>query len=191
MLAVGPAGVHSAILAGARLPHTPMHVHHLLGAVALATGLGFTFLAGSGNPPADDVGAIGASAPQPTPPNGHFALVVEGDRDQLGVTFARHKPDPWAGAPKGMLSPWTLSIRDAAGVELAVVPLDMSKFDLRAASKGNGLDVQGCVVTDSRVSMLVSVPSIAHAASYVFLRDRIVVSVVDAQTVNQLAGGGR
>ena len=36
--------------------------------------------------------------PEPPAATGHYVLVVEGDCDQLGITHASHKVDPWAGA---------------------------------------------------------------------------------------------
>jgi len=166
-----------------------MHVSHLLGAAALFAGIGLLFTTDDSGPPADAIASAGTVTPPPA--SGHFVLVVEGDRDRLTVTHASHKADPWAGTPKGLTSKWTLSIRDAAGTELTSLPLDMSQFDLTPARKGQGQQVQGCVVRDARVAMLVNVPCLQKAASYVMQREGIVVGSVDAATVNQLAGGGR
>jgi len=160
-----------------------MHLSYLFVAGALLAGVAvFSWR--------DDTGG---SAPPPEQPaaNGHYVLVVEGDRDQLGVTHANHKTDPWAGVPKGFTSDWTLSIRDAAGTELAAVPLDLSKFDLDPLRKGQALRVQGCIVEDPRIAMLVSVPCFVQAASYAFTRGKTAVGTVDGAAVRQLAGGGR
>ena len=163
-----------------------MQLTHLLGASALLAGLGLVLA------PRDDGSAsVPTQPPQPPEANGHFALVVEGDRDQLSVTAASHKQDPWAGVPKGFSSTWALSIRDAAGAELANVPLDLSKFDLDPAHKGKPLRVQGCIVKDSHIAMLANVPSFPNAATYVFLRAETVIGTVEGATVRQLAGGGR
>jgi hypothetical protein len=161
-----------------------MQLSHLLGASVLLAGLGLVFAARGD-------GAVPTPPPQQPAANGHFVLVVDGDRDQLGITAANHKQDPWAGVPKGFTSAWSLSIRDAAGAELANVPLDLSKFDLDPAHKGQPLRVQGCIVKDSHVAMLANVPCFASAASYVFLRDKTVIGTVEGAAVRQLAGGGR
>ena len=163
-----------------------MQLSHLLGAGVVLASLALVF---SGR---DGAGAS-TTTPLPEQPEaaGHFVLVVEGDRDQLAVTHASHKADPWAGVPKGLLSDWTLSIRDAAGAELAVVPLDVSKFDLDPLRKGQPLRVQGCIVQDPHIVMLANVPCFAQAASYTFARGKTAIGTVDGATVRQLAGGGR
>lgn len=158
----------------------------LLGAGAALAGLGLFLSVGEG------AGASAATVPPPPPAAaGHFAFVVEGDRDQLTITHASAKPDPWAGVPKGFTSDWALSIRDQRGAELARVPLDLSKFDLSPQGKGKPRQVEGCIVHDSRVAMLANAPAFADAASYVFLRGETLVGAVDAAAVQKLAGGGR
>ncbi|MFO1076995.1 MAG: hypothetical protein U1E73_04625 [Planctomycetota bacterium] len=153
-----------------------MHSIHFV-AAALAVGLGLFFFHGAGTPV--------------PPAGGHDVLIVTGDRDGLAVTGANHKAEPWAGARRGMLSEWSLSIRDGAGRELAAVPLDMSAFALDAGRKGTGVTVEGCIVRDSRVAMLVNAPTFPTAASYVFLRGDTAVGTTAAATVRTLAGGGR
>ncbi|MGC6486114.1 MAG: hypothetical protein ACON4Z_00575 [Planctomycetota bacterium] len=136
-----------------------------------------------------------AAATVPTPPAaaaGHYVLVVEGDRDGLDVTFARAKRTPWAGAPKGLASSWRLAVLAADGSALADVPLDVRRFATDAASKGAPVTVRGCVVVDSRIGMLVSVPRFAGAARYRFTRsdERGVVTnlgEVPASRVRELA----
>ena len=163
-----------------------MQLTHLLGASVLLAGLGLVLAARD-----DGSASTPVLPPQQPAANGHFVLVVEGDRDRLSVTAASHKQDPWAGVPKGFTSTWTLSIRDAAGAELANVPLDLSKFDLDPARKGQPLKVQGCIVKDPHVAMLTNVPCFANAATYTFLRDKTVIGTVEGAAVRQLAGGGR
>ncbi|HZN41797.1 MAG TPA: hypothetical protein VFD82_23535 [Planctomycetota bacterium] len=102
--------------------------------------------------------------------NGHYVLVVEGDRDQLTITHASAKTDPWAGVPKGFSSTWTLTVQDERGATLATVPLDVSKFAVAAAERGRPLTVEGCVVRDSRIAMLVNVPRFDAAATYTLTR---------------------
>lgn len=163
-----------------------MQVSQLLGAGVAFAALGLYLSADRGS------GTSAAGAPPEAPQAvGHYALVVEGDRDGLHITAAVAKADPWAGVPKGFLSTWSLSIRDAKGDELASVPLDLSKFDLSPQAKGLPRTAQGCIVIDSHVAMLANVPAFADAASYTFLRDRTEVGTVAGVTVRQLAGGGR
>ncbi|MBL8756083.1 MAG: hypothetical protein JNK15_22510 [Planctomycetes bacterium] len=166
-----------------------MHHHHVLGAaVAIAlAGLCMNLRRGD---------ATAAPVP-PAPPRaeGHFVLVVEGDRDALGITHASRKEAPWAGIPKGFASTWTLTVHDAAGEVLAEVPLDVSPFALRADEKGT-LAVVGCMVRDAKVGMLVSVPAFAAAATYRFSRPgdaggRQELGTVAGDAVRALAGGGR
>jgi hypothetical protein len=166
-----------------------MHHHNLLGAAFAIAIAGLCMNLRTG----DATGVV----PPPTPPRaeGHFVLVVEGDRDALTITHASHKQDPWAGIPKGFVSTWTLSIHDAAGELLADVPLDVSPFALRPDEKGT-LTVVGCMVRDAKVGMLVNVPAFATAASYRFTRPgdqggRRELGTVAGDQVRTLAGGGR
>jgi hypothetical protein len=166
-----------------------MQVLHLLGAGILLAGLGVLFVLGgpAGNP---------SESPAAPPADGHCVLVVEGDRDRLAITHAVRKPDPWAGVPQGFASDWMLTIRDAAERVLAEVPIDVSKFETGALQKGQPLRVEGCIVKDARIAMLVNVPWFASAATYEFSRSgdasgRVAVGSVPAATVQRLAGGGR
>lgn len=161
-----------------------MQLSHLLWTGAVLATLGA--LATFGRHP-----AAGRDPTEPPPAVGHDALVVEGDRDGLTITHAVHKPDPWAGTPQGFTSEWSLAIRAADGTDLQIVPLDLGPFDVSAAGKGQPRRVQGCVVTDSRVTMLVNAPSLPGAASYEFRRGKLAIGSVPAITVRQLAGGGR
>lgn len=164
-----------------------MHPTHLVGGGLLIAVLGWFA-----------VRPDGADAPLVPPPppvaNGHYALVVEGDRDQLTIQHAVAKTDPWGGVPKGLDSAWRLRIH--AGDELlADVPLDLTPFDTRPDRKGGAIQVEGCIVQDPRVAMLVSVPRFDAATSYTFVRreaDRDVqLGVVEGGRVRELAGGGR
>ena len=127
--------------------------------------------------------------------NGHYVLVVEGDRDRLTITHASAKTDPWAGVPKGLSSTWTLSVHDARGTTLATVPLDMRRFAIGAAERGRPVQVEGCVVRDSRIAMLVNVPRFDAAATYTLTRtdgDKAhVLGIATAAHVHDLAEGGR
>ncbi len=157
-----------------------MHHPHWLGAIAACAAFG---------------GLLTLGAPSTTSPpvaDGHFVLVVEGNRDALAITAASRKQDPWAGIPKGLTSTWSLAVHDAAGTLLATVPLDVSPF---ATERARGVRVEGCVVRDSRIGMLVNAPAFADAASYTFTRIEdgrtVPLGVVAAHTVLQLAGVGR
>jgi hypothetical protein len=139
------------------------------------------------------------STPAPTTPiaaNGHYTLVVEGNRNALAITTAVRKAEPWAGIPTGFTSKWQLQIHDAAGALLVAVPLDVTPFATEPQAFGRPATVEGCVVRDSRIGMLVNVPAYPTAHRYVFVRDDgqalpTVVSEVAASQVESSAGGGR
>ena len=176
-----------------------MRLHVLVGAAAILVVGGLSLFPRDSSPaapPAAPVAMIAPPAPAaPLPPNGHFVLVVEGDRDALAITHASHKQDPWAGMPTGLRSAWTLTVRDAQGVVLAEVPFDVSPF-ATDVPKQAPVQVTGCVVRSPRIGMLVSVPAFAAAASYAFTRrdgdgQARSLGVVDGEAVRTLAGGGR
>ena len=128
--------------------------------------------------------------------DGHYVLVVEGNRNNLVVTFARKKADQWAGIPKGLSSNWRVSILDDKRQELASIPIDVSSFATDAQSVGQPPRVQGCMVVDSKIGLLLNVPAFATAASYVFSRTDSNGQVTKLGTtsgpvVRELAGGGR
>ena len=129
-----------------------------------------------------------AAARTPASADGHYVLVVEGDRDGLDVTFASRKDAAWAGAPKGFTSSWRLLVVDDAGAELAEVPLDVRPFATGVNSKGKPAVVHGCVVVDSKIGMLVNAPRYAQAASYRFSRTDAagVVTQLGEVTANQV-----
>ena len=99
-------------------------------------------------------------APRLLGDDGHYVLVVEGDRDGLDVTFASKKDAPWAGAPKGFSSAWRLEVLDAAGAALAAVPLDVRPFATHAGAKGKPAVVRGCVVVDMQTAQEFAQPSL-------------------------------
>lgn len=174
-----------------------MHIPHAMGAGAVLLTLGWLAIETT-IPASLEVAPPAAVIAAPLPPTatGHLVLVVEGDRNQLTITGASAKADPWAGVPKGLSSDWELQVLDATGAALATVPLDLSAFATGIFEQGLPLQVQGCVVRDTRIGMLVSVPAHATAASYRFrLRtadgNRITIGTVDGAQVRQLAGGGR
>lgn len=169
-----------------------MHPTHLaaVGVVVAATAASFLAL-GAATPP------LPPSA-SPAQPTGHFVLVVEGHREQLAITAARAKPDPWAGAPKDLASAWRLRIEDAAGATLADVPLDVRPFDVEPGALLRKTRVDGCIVRSPAIGMLVNAPAFPHAARYTFTRPgddgearAHVLGVVDGATVRALAEGGR
>lgn len=169
-----------------------MHHTQLLGGVLLIAAIGW-FATGSG-PNSGDQPPVQPPA-EPPVADGHFALVVQGDRDQLTITHAVPKTDPWAGVPKGLTSSYTLRIRDAGGALLAEIPIDLSHFDLAADRKGGAVKVEGCEVRDPHVTTLVNAPRFAEAASYAFMRrdigGEVALGSVTGEQVQNLAGGGR
>ncbi|MFT4840306.1 MAG: hypothetical protein ACJAYX_000321 [Planctomycetota bacterium] len=139
---------------------------------------------------------IVALPPAPPVANGHFVLVVEGDRNGLAVTFASKKTSPWAGVPKGFDSKWRASILDSKGAELANVPVDVRPFATDAQSVGKGPRVQGCIVIESKIGLLLNVPAFAAAQSYEFSRTdaagvKTALGTMSGNAVRDLAGGGR
>lgn len=178
-----------------------MQTSHKLGAGVLLAAIGW-FAASAALPSSGDAAshALAAGTPpaipaEPPVANGHWTLVVDGDRDRLTITGAVRKNDPWAGVPKGLKSAWTIVIDATDGSRLAEVPLDLVHFDTAPARKGGAVAVQGCVVRDPHVAMLVNVPAFASAASYTFVRrdaEGIAeLGTVTAARVTELAGGGR
>lgn len=170
-----------------------MHLPSLLGAAALLAA-GVWFVSTDARPPAGP----GTPPGPPAPPvaDGHYVLVVDGDRNALTITHARHKQDPWAGVPKGFASDFRLTVRDGSGAVLADVPLDVTPFLTGAADVGTPVRVEGCIVRDPHIAMLVNVPAFAAAARYDFARREpggavAQLGAVNAATVRELAGGGR
>lgn len=188
-----------------------MQLSQLLGAGVLIAALGF-FARGdandanlaidANNPPTMDASTATTVAPPvapaPVPPvaDGHYVLVVEGDRNALNVSFARKKAARWAGVPKGFDSNWRVSILDGAGKQLADVPLDVSPFATDAASVGKGPRVNGCFVVESKIGLLLNVPAFAMAQSYEFSRRgadgvKVALGTMTGAAIRDLAGGGR
>ena len=136
-----------------------------------------------------------ATPPPPPIANGHYVLVVEGDREALTITHAVKKDAPWAGIRKGLESKWTLSIRDGRGEVLAEVPLDVSAFAIEPEARGT-TRVEGCVVKSGSLGLLVNVPAFASAASYTLTRPgdgggRMGLGTTTGRAVRELAGEGR
>jgi hypothetical protein len=177
-----------------------MHLSHAMGAGTALAMLGWFTLSGQASTTSDAAvtppATPAAAAPLPATAVGHYLLVVEGDRDSLTITAASHKADPWAGVPKGFTSEWQLDIHDGSGAMLAEIPLDVSAFATGALDKGRPLQVQGCVIRDARIGMLVSVPAFPTAATWTFVRRAtdgapLVLGTVAGNRVRELAGGGR
>lgn len=164
-----------------------MHLLPALGAGVCAVALAFALQQAGPEP---DLATASTTAPAPVA-DGHDVLVVEGDRNALAITFAAHKADPCGAPPKDLRSDWKLVIRDAQGATLTEVPLDVAKFATGAADVGSPRRVEGCIVTDARIAILVNAPTFASAASYEFLRGDVSIGRATANRVRQLAGGGR
>jgi hypothetical protein len=186
-----------------------MQLLHLLGSAALIAAVSFSVRsnADSTNNPATNPAkpATSSAAERITPTvtnteqpvaNGHFVLVVEGDRNGLAVSFARKKAARWAGVPKGFDSNWRVSIQDNNGAELADVPLDVRPFATDARSLGRGPRVNGCYVVDSKIGLLLNVPAYAAAQTYEFTRTevdgtKVALGTMSGNAVRELSGGGR
>lgn len=192
-----------------------MQLSHLLGAGVLIAAVGLSARSDANDAnrtaPAPDLTATGtaaapaagpaagpAAAPAPAPPtaDGHFVLVVEGDRNALAVTFASKKAARWAGVPKGFDSNWRVAIHDAQGKQLADVPLDVSPFATDAGSVGKGPKVRGCFVVESKIGLLLNVPAFDAAYSYTFSRTEadgtpVALGTTSGDTIRELARGGR
>jgi hypothetical protein len=138
---------------------------------------------------------------QPLPPtpavaNGHYTLVVEGDRNALAITTAVWKEAPWAGVATGFASKWQLRILAADGALLAAVPLDVSSFATGLHEVGKAPTVTGCVVRDSKIGILVNVPAFAAAHAYQFVRDDgfaqpTGLGTIAGSQIANMSGGGR
>tara|TARA_R110002072_G_scaffold109160_1_gene236328 strand:- start:105094 stop:105675 length:582 start_codon:yes stop_codon:yes gene_type:complete len=193
-----------------------MQLSHVLGAGVLIAAIGYSLRSNAdannrhvidpNSPAAASSSAASSSAPTlapvPSTPlappvaDGHYVLVVEGDRNAVSVTFARKKAARWGGVPKGFDSTWRVSIRDGGGKELANVPLDVRPFATDAQSVGKGPRVHGCVVIESKIGLLLNVPAFAEAASYEFFRTesdavKVALGTMTGAAIRELAGGGR
>jgi len=133
------------------------------------------------------VSSTGAPAPA-VEPQGHLILQVEGDASALRVTRITPKPDPCG--PSRTTSAHQVVVRDAAGRELGRMPLDLSAFDLEPARVGGALRVEGCVVRDPHVAMLVSVPRWEGAASIELVRDGQFLGLLPPASYAQLLAEG-
>ncbi|MFK7739024.1 MAG: hypothetical protein AB8H80_01780 [Planctomycetota bacterium] len=151
-------------------------------------------------PPMQALEPVILPAPPPPQADGHYVLVVEGDRNQLDVTFASRKTAPWGGVPKGFAgSGWAMRVTDAEGNEICSVPLDMRPFATSERALGQPVQVRGCVLVDSKIGMLVSVPAYDTATNYEFLRpadaggdqQTTIIGSVSGANVRELAGEER
>lgn len=152
-----------------------MHASITLGAGAVAAALLFITL------PVDP----------PRQPNGHFALVVEGNVSALRVTHVVKKAEPCGMVPKGLTSEFALSVVDDQGKELWRQPLDLSQFDTDPAHIGRPVQVTGCIVKDSRIAALVNLPDYPDGASVSIWRGQQQIGNVATNDLRQLAGGGK
>jgi hypothetical protein len=168
---------HTSILGGSAL----------LAALCLNVGTPAPHPAAQPQEPQQLVRAQEPGAAQP----GHLVLVVEGTVRQLAITHAAQKPDAWAGAAKGLQSPFALQLLAADGKELLRVPLDLSRFDTDPRRIGGPVVVQGCEVRDWRIGVLCNVPRLPSCARYVFLRDGEPIGETSADALAKAIGGGR
>jgi hypothetical protein len=179
-----------------------MQLSHVLGTGVLIAAISVFARGDATSPTTTQPGSGGPQntmpAPLPAPPiaAGHFVLVVEGDRNGIAITFASKKAARWAGVPKGFKSNWHVTVLDARGAELAIVPLDVRPFATDANAVGKPARVHGCIVVDSKIGLLVNVPAYATAASYVFARTEpdgtvTTLGTTTGAAVRELAGRAR
>ncbi len=124
----------------------------------------------------------------PPEPQGHLILQVEGDARALAVVRITPKPDPCGRAV--FQSEFQAVVRDVAGAELGSVPIDMRGFDMDPAHVGNGIRVEGCALTDTRVAMLVSVPRWPNAGSIEIRRNATVLGRIAGVDLTALVRAG-
>src|SRR5262249_45752178 len=161
-------------------PHHPMHPATIVGCGIALTALSLVF---ASRPAPSTVASTPASTPASTmgpPPQaplvqepaalGHLALIVEGNVQQLAITHAVAKTDPWGGVPTGLASDFVLHLLGDDGVELLKVPVDLSPFETDAARIGKPVEVTGCQVRSSAIALIVNVPRLQGVRSYEFTR---------------------
>lgn len=119
---------------------------------------------------------------------GHLILIVQGNVQQLAITHAVAKTDPWGGAPKGLQSPFAVRLLGTDDQELLTVPVDLSRFDTDPAHIGQKARVQGCEIRSSAIVLSINVPRIAGVRRYEFTRDGKPIGSTDAATVLRQIG---
>lgn len=119
---------------------------------------------------------------------GHLILIVQGNVQQLAITHAVAKTDPWGGAPKGLQSAFAVRLLGADDEELLTVPVDLSRFDTDPAHIGQKARVQGCEIRNSAIALSINVPRLATVRRYEFTRDGKPIGSTDAATVLRQIG---
>ncbi|GAB4158359.1 MAG: hypothetical protein Fur0037_25900 [Planctomycetota bacterium] len=113
---------------------------------------------------------------------GHFVIALEGTVQKLAATRAARKADPCGAIPKGLASAFAVVALDAKGEALWIRPIDLSSFDTDPSHIGRPIEVEGCVVKDWRIGLLVNVPDDPACERIEFRReDRTIGSIGRAE----------
>lgn len=121
---------------------------------------------------------------------GHLILQIEGDARALDVTHVTPKPDPF-GHLAGVAAEFVIEVRDRRGAVLGRFPLELDRFDLDPAHVGDPVRVEGCVLVDTKVAALASVPDFVDAAELRILRGEQELGRVDAARLARMTAEGR
>lgn len=130
-------------------------------------------------------GQVGA---EPSAPDGHLLLLVEGDAQALFVTTIVAKSESWS--ERSERSDTQVLVRDAEGKVLGQYPLDLSHFDLDPARVGMRARVDGCVVKETKVSIICSVPRWKEARVLEIRSGERLLGSVGAQRYAELVAAG-
>jgi hypothetical protein len=173
-----------------------MHPATIVGCGIALTALSLVFAAPPVSSPVSSIGPSNWPSTIGPPPQaplvqepaalGHLALIVEGNVQQLAITHAVAKTDPWGGVPTGLASDFALRLLGDDGVELLKVPVDLSPFETDPARIGKPVEVTGCQVRSSAIALIVNVPRLAGVRSYEFTRRRAPIGSTSAQRVAEL-----
>ncbi|GDY02290.1 hypothetical protein LBMAG49_16190 [Planctomycetota bacterium] len=120
--------------------------------------------------------------------NGHLILIVQGNVQQLTITHAVAKADPFAGAPKGLQSRFAVRLLGDKDQELLSVPIDLSRFDTDKSHIGKPKRVQECEIWSSAIALSVNVPRIEAVRRYEFTCDGLPIGSTNAATVLRQIG---
>ncbi len=103
-----------------------------------------------------------STPPNASTPDGHLVLIIEGDARSLSITQVVAKKDP-CGPTDTIESDYHILMLDADASVLARYPLDLSQFDLNPDHIGRPVQVEGCVLIDTKIAMLANVPYLPNA----------------------------
>jgi hypothetical protein len=173
-----------------------MHPATIVGCGIALTALSLVFAAPPAPSAAPSTGSSTGSSTGGPPPQapllqepaalGHLVLIVEGTVQQLAITHAVAKTDPWGGVPTGLASDFELRLLGDDGVELLKVPVDLSPFETDPARIGKPVEVTGCQVRSSAIALIVNVPRLKGVRSYAFTRRGAPIGSTSALRVAEL-----